>query len=620
MLTLGFLFAFFLTGFLFTEACFSYLEPYIKIPLYILLSVLLSTWTVYLTSLLFGFSQKSIFLSFFLFLPLIFLCPKPSFPKKHWPAFLSAFLIFLLFYLALYPAIFRFFKGYFVMAGPNWQDTAMHLGIIQSLVQGNFPPQAPYFAGHPLNYYYFANLHTAILAKLEKEFFPQILILTNPFFSSLFFLSLYAFAFYFTEKRTVSLLAAFLGTFNGSFIFVRFFQDIFSLEKKTLIEILKLLAGRGYTIEYGKFFQVSPMADYFLQNRPMMVGLPAFTLTILLIWKGVKEKCLSSLFLGGLITATLIKFQFFAFISLIISFFLAIFLSPKREKKFLFTFLFLPAIALLLFGLKSVNEQNLLEIAGENLSFGPWDKTKSFFWFLKFYLGNLGLPFLLAPLALFFNTPFLKRKDIKFLLTLTFLLFLIPNTVKFTIAKEDMFKFFYLLTIPSSLLAACFLEKIRKKAFFLFLLLLITSSLTSFLTLFWSLLNRNFAYCWEEYQAGRWIRENTPQNSVFIAYPSVHSPITQIGGRLRVLSYIVWPYTHGFNRGEDNVFKRLEDIKKVYQGKNVLEIMKKYNISYIFFGPKEREKIPEGEERLEKLPFLQKIYTNPKIQIYHLLL
>ena len=42
--------------------------------------------------------------------------------------------------------------------------------------------------------------------------------------------------------------------------------------------------------------------------------------------------------------------------------------------------------------------------------------------------------------------------------------------------------------------------------------------------------------------------------------PTVHSATTDIGGRLRIISYINWPYSHGFNTGEDNVFTRVKDV------------------------------------------------------------
>jgi uncharacterized membrane protein len=135
-----------------------------------------------------------------------------------------------------------------------------------------------------------------------------------------------------------------------------------------------------------------------------------------------------------------------------------------------------------------------------------------------------------------------------------------------------------------------------------------------------SFLNKNFAYSLDDYQAGIWIRENTPQKSVFVTSPTVHSPVTEIGGRLRVLSYINWPYSHGYNTGDDNVFRRLADIESFYGNienkEKVSQIMKQYNINYIFYGEEERNQFPEAGVKFENLKYFKKVFTSQTIQIY----
>lgn len=632
LLSLGFLFTFFIPGFLVVEVFLKKLTPAEKIPLYLLLSLLLSTYLVYLVSLLIGFSLFSILFSFSLFLPLARLVKKKNLQflpfKQHRGALLVALIIFALFLIALYPAIFYPYQDYFVLSAVNWQDTAMHLGIIETISQGNFPPQAPYFSGQPLSYYFFTDFHTAILAKLAGSFFPQILVLDNPFFSALFFLSLYALAFGLTKNRRLALLAGFLGVFNGSFIFIRFFEDLFSLSPLTPLSVLRLLATRGYTIEFGQFFQIAPMADYFLQNRPMMVGLPLTTLVGWFIYAGFKKSQPEKLWLAGLLAGLAIKFQFFAYGVSFLLFLIALVIFLKKTKKPLrlaASFL-LPFFAFSLFFLGfSVNNQSLVALVKENFSLGPWEKNKNLFWYLKFYFSNLGLSFFLS-LLLFLSPRQLKKQFsaplLKFLIAWFLVLFFLPNLATLTIFGQDMFKFFYFALIPLFVFGACLLTKIQKSRFGLSftIFLLIISSLTSFLTLTWSFLNKNFAYSGDDLTAGLWIRNQTPSRSVFIALPTVHSPITQIGGRLRVLSYINWPHSHGFNRGEDNVFQRQKEIRVLYQGSDeeISTIMKRYQAQYVFYGPEEQSKFPEAGARWEKSQILEKVYDHGKIKIYQL--
>jgi uncharacterized membrane protein len=139
--------------------------------------------------------------------------------------------------------------------------------------------------------------------------------------------------------------------------------------------------------------------------------------------------------------------------------------------------------------------------------------------------------------------------------------------------------------------------------------------LSGFIDLAGSNLNRNFAYSGSDLRAGEWIMSNTPQKSVFITTTSIHSPVTDIAGRLRVLSYTTWPYTHGFNIGEDNIFTRQEDVKNFFVDQNN-EILDKYGVSYVYFGPTERSDFPEAKNKLESNTSLQKVYEENDVEIF----
>jgi len=52
----------------------------------------------------------------------------------------------------------------------------MRMGIIENISQGNFLPQASYYASLTLSYYYFIDFHSAILAILYGQFFHRILV------------------------------------------------------------------------------------------------------------------------------------------------------------------------------------------------------------------------------------------------------------------------------------------------------------------------------------------------------------------------------------------------------------------------------------------------------------
>ena len=597
-----------------------------------ILSVITSTYLIYFVSLLIGFSRYSITLSFLAFCPWLFYYLFKEFNlkklitgiQKNFTQLILGLIVFSAFFLALFPGIFTRHGDYIVMSSVNWQDTAMHTGIIESIAQGNFPPESPYYSGTPLNYYYFTDFHSAILVNLFGRFFPRVLVYTNPLFAASFSMALYALAYEIGRRKKAAVASSLAGVFFGNLMFIGFFQDIFNLR----INLFDLLANKSYSMEYEKVFQMSSMGDYFLQNRPMMVGLPAMALVILFLIRGFEKRRLGEILLAGVFTGALIKFQYFGIVIGFIAFGFAFltFFTLKRAKflfKAFFTF-FLPIVLISLPFVASttVNGRSIVSVIKDNFSLGPWEREKDISWHLRFILGNFQLPFLLT-IASILNIKKLKKPTV-FLFLMAVSLFGIPYLMRFTVYKGDMFKFFYFMVIPMSVLAPLILTKVfrnQKVLFGIVIAFLFITSFSSVLTLANSALNKNMAYNQSDLEAGLWMRSNTPQKSVFIAMPTVHTPISQIGGRLRVLSYINWPYSHGYNSGDDNVFKRLADIEKTYRQKDVevvKEVIKGYNADYIFYGSEERRKFPSAENFLDSLDLLKIVYNNEGIKIYEI--
>lgn len=638
LLILGFFFTFFLPGFVLIETFFQNLPSFLKFPAIFVLSVIISTYLVYFFSLFLGFSRFSILLVFSLiliwFLILLFRSKKPLsfFPKEHKEALIFAALVFLVYFVALYPAIFKEYQGYIVMSGPNWQDTALHLGIIQSLTQGNFPPQAPYFAGRPLHYYYFVNFHSAILAKLFGKFFPRILVYDNPFFPAIFSLSVYSLCFFLTKRKKISLFSSFVSTFFSNLYFTKFLVELFHNKQQTsLIErAFFLLKNNSYSLEFERIFQMANMADYFLQNRGMMVALPAVVIGFAILLYGFSKKDLSVVFLSGIISASLFKFQIFGFFVSFLLFQVALIFYFQRDdlkfylRSFIVFCLLFSAFFLIL---KVPDSPSFLVLAKDHLSFGPWEKEKDLSWHLKFIVGNLGPVFIFNIFAGFFALYnfFSKKpqnKEFLLLFCVSLILFFIPYFVSFTLYAGDMLKFLYFLIPFSSILSFWFVENLNLRFSIktLFFLLFFLSTFSSFLTLTHSFLNKTGAYSLDDVKVGLWIRKNTPQRSVFITWLTVHSPVDQIGGRLRVVSYPFWPYSHGFIYGEDNVYERCKDIENFFKNSEheslALEIMEKYGADYIFYGQEERANFPEAEENFEKNSQLEKVYDSNGIKIW----
>lgn len=632
LVSMGFIYTFWLPGFLLIETFYTGLAQYKKIPLILLTSVLISTYWVYVVSLGLGLTRGGIMVSAVAFVPwLVWLRRKRGVRgggQGDKAAIMLAVGTAAVIFLALWPGIMTEYKGNYILSAVNWQDGAMHIGIIESLAEGNFPPQAPYFSGQGLSYYYFSDLHSAILRVLWGEYFPRIVVWVNPLLSMTFVLAMYALAKRVTENKRAALIAAFLAMFSGNMMFVRAIGDMARLNWGAGVarEIRNLLATKGYSLEYGGLMQMVPMVDYFLQNRPAMVGLPGVVTVMLLVLE--KKERRKAFGLAGLITGLLIKFQLFAAVvgvaCLLVGWGCSLERKRIREELTTLMLALVPVAGLMTTAiLMRVGERTVTGVVSETMAWGVWEKGKSISWFGKFYLTNFGLPFVVA-IAYWWVRMMRKKRGRRawvFLGVMTAFLWAVPHLVRVTIFSGDMLKFFYFMMIPVAVAAGEAMARglKMKGGGVLVAVVLMVSSLTAGLILCWSALNKNVAYSKAEWEAGGWIRENTAQKAVFLGLPTVHTPITQIGGRLRVLSYITWPYSHGFNSGEDNVFSRLAEIERFYKKADegaVRAVVGKYGVDYIYWGREEESKYPGEWRRLERNGLVKLVYAAGGVRIY----
>lgn len=605
--SIGFIYAifftFFLPGFVFVNIFFRDLESLEKLVLLLFLSVLFSTQLVYWISMIIGYSKVSIVLSGFIFLPLLFLfrAGKPDLDQLKNPAILFSIGIFLIFYIVLSGSVWVSRGDNILLSGSNWQDTPMHLGIIESLNQGNFPPQMPYYSGVRMTYHYFVDLHTAIIEKMSDMFNPRLLVFLNSFFAGLFALSVFVLANYITRSHISSIFAVIIAVFGGGFNYIRFIEAFLS---QNWIQFSDLFE-QSHIIEWGKFFQIVPVFEVLLQARPQLMGLPGLVIASYLLYRGFDEKDLKKVMLSGLITGLLFPFNITAFLAMGIIFVLLMIRQQYLRKywgKGYLLFL-LPVLTSIPFIL-AIDTSNT-----SGLSFNPgWlAPEKTLYGLTIFYLGNLGIPFIMSFLFYIYN-----RKYAYFIYSWLLSMFLLPNLISFTPEPFDMYKFFHFMWIPVAIASGgVFAMLYDKKKYVFVLVLIIFSILTPFLDAAWNLSVKYPGYSLSEYQAGMWIRENTKEGSVFLEDSGIHSPPTQIAGRLQIMGYGTWAYGHGFN-----IWIRDDDIKKAFQGthEETLEIASKYNASYAYIGSEEMRLYPDVKEKFDRN--FRIVYSDQKGKIW----
>ncbi len=591
-------FTLFLPGFVFVNLFFKDLESVEKLALTLFLSVLFSTHLVYWLSLVFGYSKFSVVLAGLLFVPPLFFLrlERPDPRLLRHPAVLLATGVFLVFYVVLSGSVWVLKDDVILLSGSNWQDTPMHLGIIESLNQGNFPPEMPYYSGLPMTYHYFVDFHTAIIEKMWGVFNPRLLVYLNSFFASLFALTLYLLASHLLGGRAAT-FAVILGVFGGGFSYIRFFEALSQGGRFSSDLFLQ-----NYTQEWKGFFQIVPTFEVLLQSRPQMMGLPGLALAAYLLYQGLNEQDKRKLILSGLITGLIFPFQVTSTIALGIIFTL---LTLKKQPGRISLFFLLPTLVALPF-LLAINPS----ASRFSLNPGWWAPDKTPLGLVIFYTGNLGLPFLIS-----FLLPLFQRRHLFFIYSWLTTMFLIPNIVSFTPESFDMYKFFHFMWIPVAIASGGVLNRLYSKKKVLALIVIAFSVFTPLLDAAWNLSVEYPGYTLEEYSAGIWIRENTPQQAVFLEEGNIHSPPTQIAGRLRIQGYGTWPYGHGYD-----IWTRDRDIKKAFQNipRGTLETAEKYNATYAYIGREELQKYPGVKEKFDQ--HFKRVYSNDlgRIWIYRL--
>jgi len=292
-------------------------------------SILVSTQFVYYVSLVFGYSRETIlvcFLALTAVYTFVTYWKRPPLPLGSLPkmkriskaTLLVLSVIFLLSVIVLFRSVWLPSKYGIVLTGSNWQDTPLHYEIPESINNGNFPPQIPYFSGVPLStYHYFVDFHTAIVEN-TFGYLPQLLPFLNAVFIVIFALSIYALAR--GHGRRAAIISTVIAAFGWGFSYVGLFSALFNWQVNT---------SNNYIYQYGQLFGLPTIFDNLLQQRPLLVGLPAFAVVLLLL-KNTQDR--RRLALAGIITGLVYPFHVVSFVCCFVAFFVAVLVDVKRLK------------------------------------------------------------------------------------------------------------------------------------------------------------------------------------------------------------------------------------------------------------------------------------------------
>jgi hypothetical protein len=421
--------------------------------------------------------------------------------------------------------------GGWVSGGWNWSDFLVHVSIAQSVKDGNFPPQVPYFSGSSLaNYHWFGDFHAAILARVAQADVIPVLIICNAVLAGALALCVCELARVLTGNNRVAVLAGVLVLFGGGLGYMRLFMDLHyggSLSDLTSTTPYDNNFGTGWPY----FHIASVFGTALLDQRATTYGLPIAVAAVLLAVTSWRRNP-AGVLLAGILAGLECPFMFFFFpaIYLILIIVLVARRAWRDPDHWMHAFLlFLPGVygaAFLLHPVLSQHTQgNARLVAGwPDAPFSDGIPAVVFF-----YVTNLGVPFVLALVALVW-----RRTPHRLLLGAWLAaLFVLPNIVVTSSVTFDANKFFQLMWIPAAILAAWLIRGWPRPAIAGVLALSVVSPL---LIAVWHVRDTRVALSLDQESAARWIEDNTPQLSVFVTDAFINSSV-DLAGRLRLSSY-----------------------------------------------------------------------------------
>ena len=420
------------------------------------------------------------------------------------------------------------------IAAKAWSDFAATIPLVRSFSLGaNFPPEYPIFPGFPIKYHFVFFFLVGILEKLGIPLDWALNSLSTLSFFALT-VAIYFLAKEVFKKRVVALLSVVLFLFNGSWSFVEFFKS-HPLGANTLRDIVTNVEFSSFGPYDGKVVSAFWNLNIFTNQRHLGIAYAAFLILVLIIYQSSRNPKNLTVFKSFLLG---IAIGIFPFIHS------AVF--GMAGIALLVFFLIYPSLRLKIFIMGAVA---LTLAIPQILYMGPSQVEFSYFHpgylvlnptlknFANYWVLNLGLTALLAPLGFLFSDKTQRKLFVPFVM-----LFVIGNLFQFTPDMPTNHKFFNLFLIGANFFTADLLVRMWERGF---PFKLVVSIFILFLTLsgvidFFSIANDRYVEILDipVNPAAMFVLEKTPTDSIILPSSFLYDPASLAGRKI----YLGWPY------------------------------------------------------------------------------
>lgn len=482
-------------------------------------------------------------------------------------------LVSLTFSIWLMFSSFSYQDGNMLIATKAWSDFASHIPLIRSFSFGDnfFSLQYPLFSGSPIKYHFLFYALVGFFEKLGLRI-DYALNIPSVLGFSLLLVMIYIFSKEIFKSKAVGILSVIFFLFNGSLSFIKFFTE-HPISKNVFLDIFQNNKFASFGPYDGNIVSAFWNLNIYTNQRHLALsyGLSLFIVYLFLKFKNneKKENIKKSLLIGTVLGLSFILNMAVFLMTLLIFSSMFLFFNKKRVY-ILITIVLSSIIALPIY----IYTQQGASIFKLSLHVGYLVTDLNIINFINYWFQNLGLHFLLIPLAFVFADKNLRKIFVCF-----FILFLVGNLVQFSPEIAANHKFFNYFMIIGVMFSAYFLVVLWNKKSYLkpfvliFVFFLIFSGIIDLFPIF-----NDSKIALSDYPNNKnisWIMKNTKPDSVFLNTQYLYDDASLAGRKI----FLGWPY-FAWSQGYDTD-KRYKLMSELLGSENKVDLCKKLNSNKI---------------------------------------
>lgn len=503
--------------------------------------------------------------------------------KRSWQIFGGFLILFVAIFSYLAAGLLTLKDGtYYVQPVHAYGDISLHLGIISSFVHGNnFPPQNPNFAGTPISYPFMVDFLTAFFVSPMGLPVEQAMAFTGVLLYGILIVLLTFFVINLTKSKKIALLTLGIFLLNGGFGFI-YFWDGFVNSGKNIFQFLLELPQDYTAIKDLGYWWININLSMLLPQRSFLFGF-GVSLLILSIFLQLKNNFDLRGFILVVILLSLLPLihaHSLVALSVFVLYFLYFIFKDKKIDKVLIFLIGLNGlvVAYLLSRQFLAQSANIFSLFSWQIG---WMSSQESI--IRFYLKNFGIVLLVIPFALYWLR---KQSELFMLGCISLTWFLLPSLMIFQPWDFDNIKLFVYWYFFAALLTAAFVVKIASRSWWqiggavlLVGVIILAGSLDIFRILT-SAGTRYSIYGKEAIEMAEFVKQNTPENAVFVSADKFDNPVVSLAGRKLVMGFSPWLWTYGLNYSPRQQF-----VTNFLAGNATADDLENYQVNYAVLFP-----------------------------------